>query len=125
MIIRRFLKSKNMVIRSSTYKAQRAPKEMEDKAWEFVERVQLLLSCQNRDKRSILNMDQTPVFFSMTPTITLTELGSRTVNVWKSSGSTQQLTLAVAVTAAGQFLKPIIFFKGKPGGRIEKIGVAI
>ena len=125
MIIRRFLKSKNMVIRSSTYKAQRAPKEMEDKAREFVERVQLLISCQNREKRFILNMDQTPVFFSMTPTTTLTERGSRTVNVRKSSGSTQQLTLAVAVTAAGQFLKPIIFFKGKPGGRIEKIGVAI
>ena len=31
-----------------------------------------------------------------------------------------RLTLAVAVTAAGKFLKPMIVFKGKPGGRIER-----
>ena len=120
MIIWRFLKSKNMVIHSSTHEAQRAPQEMEDEAREFVERVRPLLSCQNRDKRFILNMDQTPVFFSMTPTTTLTERGSRTVNVRKSSGRTHRLTIAVAVTAAGQFLKPMIVFKGKPGGCIKK-----
>ena len=119
-IIRRFLSSKNMVIRSSTHEAQRAPQEMEDEARDFVERVRPLLSCRNRDKNFILNMDQTPVFFSMTPNTTLTERGSRTVNVRKSSGSTQRLTVAVAVTAAGKFLKPLIVFKGKPGGRIEK-----
>ena len=65
-------------------------------------------------------MDQTPVFFSMTPTTTLTERGLRIVKVRNLSGSTQRLTLSVAVTVAGQFLKPIIFFKGKPGVRMEK-----
>ena len=60
------------------------------------------------------------MFFSMTLTTTLTKRDSRTVNVRKSSGSTQRLTIAVAVIASGQFLNPMIVFKGKSGGRIEK-----
>ena len=119
-IVRRFLKSKNMVVRSSTHEAQRAPQEMKDDAIKFLVRVRPLLTCCNRDKNFILNMDQTPVFFSMTPNTTVNVRGARTVNVRKSSGSTQRLTVAVAVTAAGKFLKPMIVFKGKPGGRIEK-----
>ena len=31
-----------------------------------------------------------------------------------------RLTMTVAVTAAGKLLKPMIIFKGKPGGRIER-----
>ena len=79
-IVRRLLISKNIVIRAQTHEAQRAPKEMQDEAKCFVARVRPLLSCNNRDKRFILNMDQTPVFFSMAPTTTLNERGSRTVN---------------------------------------------
>ena len=62
-IIRRFLRSKNMVIRSRTHEAQRAPHEMEDEARKFIVRVRPLLTCCNRDRNFILNMDQTPVFF--------------------------------------------------------------
>ena len=65
-------------------------------------------------------MDQTPLFFSMTPKRTLDKQGMRTVNVHKSSSSTMQVRMAVTVTAAGKVLPPYFVFKGKPGGRIEK-----
>ena len=51
MIIRRFLKSKNMVIRFGAHEAQRAPQEMEDEAREFVERVRPLLSSSKRGQK--------------------------------------------------------------------------
>ena len=71
-----------------------------------------------RDKRFIINMDQTPVFFSMTPKTTLDERGTRSVNVRASTGSTMRITVAVAVTAAGGTLPLMIVYKGKQNGRI-------
>ncbi|KAI2511131.1 DNA binding protein [Fragilaria crotonensis] len=65
-------------------------------------------------------MDQTPVFFSMVPRITLDHVGARTVNVCTSTNSTMRVTDAVTVTACGKTLPPLIVFKGKGGGRIER-----
>jgi DDE superfamily endonuclease len=73
-----------------------------------------------RDKRFIINMDQTPVFFSMTPKTTLDERGTRTVNVRASTGSTMRITVAVGVTAAGGTLPLMIVYKGKKNGRIVR-----
>ena len=68
----------------------------------------------------ILNMDQTPVFFSMAPNTTLNVRGAQTVNVRSLSSLTIRCTVAVTVTASGKMLPPMIIFKGKPGGRIER-----
>jgi DDE superfamily endonuclease len=73
-----------------------------------------------RDRRWIINMDQTPVFFSMTPKRTIAEKGKKTINVRKSSGSTIRLTAALTITASGEALQPMIVYKGKPDGRIQR-----
>jgi hypothetical protein len=119
-IVRRLLRSRNIVIRAKTHEAQRPPKEMEDEGKAFITRVRPTLAAPNRDPKYILNMDQTPVFFSMTPNTTLNIRGKRNINVRSSSGSTMRLTCAITVTASGDILQPLIIFKGTRNGRISR-----
>jgi hypothetical protein len=65
-------------------------------------------------------MDQTPIFFLMTPKTTLQTRGSKTVSVHTSSDSTKRITVAVSVTASGSMLPPLLIFNAKPNGRVEK-----
>ena len=74
----------------------------------------------NRSQDFILNMDQTPVPFSFHSKRTLEQLGSRTVNIRKSTNDTKRVTCAMTVTASGLVLTPMLIFKGAAGGRIEK-----
>ena len=74
---------------------------MVDEAKHFVSRITPLLASPNHDQWYIINMDQTPVFFSMVPNKTLNIAGERSINVRTSTGSTMRLTCAVTVSAAG------------------------
>jgi hypothetical protein len=65
-------------------------------------------------------MDQTPIFFSMTPKTTLQARGSKTVSVRTSSDSTKRITVAVCVTASGSMLPPLPIFNAKPNGHVER-----
>ena len=91
---------------------------MVDEAKHFVSHVTPLLTSPNRDQWYIINMDQTPVLFSMVPNKTLNVAGERSINVRTSTGSTMRLTCAVTVSAARDILRPFIVFKGKCDGRI-------
>ena len=79
-----------------------------------------IFSQSKRDKRFIINMDQTPIFFSMVPNTMLNRVGDQSVNVCSSSGSTMRVTVALAVTAAGGLLPPMFVFKAKPGGPVQR-----
>ena len=119
-IIRRILRAKGIVIRSKTHEAQTHPREKQEEAKQFVQSVLPLIQQPCRHKDFIANMDQTPVFFSMTPNTTLETQGSRSVHVRASSGSTMRVTLAVFVTANGEMLPPYMVYKGKANGRINR-----
>jgi hypothetical protein len=94
------------------------PSKKQDDAKAFVKDTIPSVNMPGRDKCFIMNMDQTPVFFSMTPKTTLDEPGTRSVNVHASTGSTMRITVAVGVTAAGGILPLMIVYKGKPNNRI-------
>ena len=91
-------------IQCKTHKAQKHPREMQDLVEKFVLTTWPFLSQPNRDKRFIINMDQTPIFFGMVPNTTLNHVGDRSMNVHSSSGSTMHVTLALTVTVAGGLL---------------------
>jgi CENP-B N-terminal DNA-binding domain len=61
-IMRRLLRSHGITIRAKTHESQRDPKEVVEEAKAFVKNVQPSVNQTNRDKRFIMNMDQTPVF---------------------------------------------------------------
>ena len=117
-VVRRLLRSHSVVIHSKTHQAQQHLKEMVDEVKHFVSRVTPLLASPNCDQWYIINMDQTPDFFSMVPNKTLNVAGERSINVRTSTGSTMRLTCAATVSAARDILRPFIVFKGKHDGRI-------
>jgi hypothetical protein len=119
-IICRFLYSNNLVIRSKTHQAQKSRAVMEQHGQDFISSIVPRLQEFGRDQRFIINMDQTPVFFSMTPKTTLQVRGSKTVSVRASSDSTKRITVAVTVTASGLMLPPYVIFNAKPNGRVER-----
>ncbi len=84
----------------------------------FVEETRELLIGPHRDMRWVFNMDQTPLHFSYHSSHKLKKRGTRTINIHKSSNATKRATAALTVTAAGNFLTPMIVFKGKPNGII-------
>jgi hypothetical protein len=48
-----------------THTSQRLLAEVESEAFNFMRFVSIIVSGGNRDRRFIINLDQTPVFFSM------------------------------------------------------------
>jgi hypothetical protein len=65
-------------------------------------------------------MDQTPLYFSYHRSKTYEKHGTKTIHIRKTSNGTKRATGAFTITAAGNFLMPMIIFNGKPGGMIEK-----
>jgi DDE superfamily endonuclease len=122
MICYRFLASHKYGIRIGTHVSQRSPSsEVCQEAKDYVSGLQsttMQESC--RDPRFILNMDQTPVFFTMTPNTTIDKKGKKTVNIRSSTTTTSRISVALTVTASGELLHPFLVFKGKPNGCIDK-----
>jgi hypothetical protein len=118
-IICRF-NANNLVIHSKMHQAQKTRYAMEEIGRDFIASMVPRLVEAGRDQRFIINMDQTPVFFSMTPKTTLQVRGSKTVSVRVSSDSTKRITVAVTVTASGSMLPPYLTFNAKPSGRVER-----
>ena len=119
-IVQRFLRTNKVSIRRKTHEAQKHPQETQDLAEKFIVSMRPFLLQSNQDKRFIINMDQTPIFFSMVPNTTLNRVGERSVNVRSSSSSTMRVTVALTVTAAGGLLPPMFVFKAKPGGHVQR-----
>jgi Transposase len=119
-IVRRFLQSHRWVVRTSTHDTQKAPEEVMGLARDYIVSTKARIAESKLDKKWILNMDQTPVFFTMQPKTTLNPKGEKKVNVRKSTNSTLRLTAALTITASGEMLPPMIIFKGVSGGRIER-----
>ena len=82
--------------------------------------VHALLLGPHRDRRFILNMDQTPVYFCMTRKRTLEVVGVKTVHIRTSTNDTKRATVAVTIAADGTVLPSVVVFKGKRNGRIAK-----
>jgi hypothetical protein len=65
----------------------------------FFEVYRLCVGIKTRDRRFILNMDQTPVFFCMTRKKTLEVISVRTVHIRTLTNDTKRATVAVTIAA--------------------------
>jgi hypothetical protein len=111
--VRRFLTAHHLVYHIGTHVSQKSAELAHDNATDFVKTIRPFLHGPSRDPRWILNMDQTPVFYSMHEKYTLNGKGARTVNLRCSKNEMEHITVAVTISAAGDVLAPTIVFKGK------------
>ena len=118
--VSRWVRHHGLVHRMGTHVSQKAPSEIAKLADDFMEYIRPVISQPNRSEDYIINMDQTPVPFTFHSTKTLELVGTRTVNIRKSTNDTKRVTCALTVTASGRVLTPFLIFKGVPGGRIAK-----
>ena len=117
---RRFMRSHNYIVRIKTNVAQWPQKETVEEAKTFVNSMIPRFVGPHRHQDYILNMDQSPIFFDAIPSTTLELRGTNSINFRTSSSSTIRVTLAVAITASGKSLMPMLVFKGQPDGTIFK-----
>ena len=110
--VKRFVHAHSFVYRMGTHVAQRDPEEVRGEAADYMNSVRPLMEGPHRDRRFVLNMDQTPVYFSMCP--------KKTVHIRSSTSDTKRATVAVTIAADGTVLPAVVIFKGKPNGRIKK-----
>ena len=94
-----------------THTSQRPPVKVKNKAFDFMQFMRLILSGSNCDWRFIINMDQTPVYFTMNAKKTLEVIGKKTIHI---------RTLTSNTTVDGTLLPSTLVYKGKPNGMIEK-----
>ncbi len=118
--VKRFLHAHSFSYQMGTHTSQRPPAEVEGEASDFMQFVRVNVRGANRDRRFILNMDQTLVYFLMSSKKTLELIGKKTIHIRTSTNDTKRVTMAVTIAADGMVLPSTLVFKGKPGGRIEK-----
>jgi hypothetical protein len=125
LVIRRLALRNKFVYRVSTHTAQKSPVEVASDALTFVAETIPVLATSfygRRDKDYIINMDQTPVYFTMGSKSTLEFVGARSVPLigTPNVGSTSRATVFLTVTASGKFLRNLIVFKGTENGRVSR-----
>ena len=119
-VTRRFLRSNNIVMRSPTNKSQDDPRERREAADAFMVSTRPLIHQRVRHPAFVINMDQTPYNPKDAPTRTLALKGSRTVSVKELKTTVGRITACLTVCADGTKLPPLVIFKAKPGGQVER-----
>ena len=107
-----FMQKHNYMYCQKTNEAMCAPQEVYDEAHKFLDNTHLLLHGLHCNRQWIFNMDQTPLPFSFQSSKMLAKHGSTTIHVWKTTNGTKWATLALTVMADGNFLTPMVIFKG-------------
>ena len=69
----------------------------------------------------IINRDETPIFFDMPRTHTISKTGTWEVLVKGTKGGKRRVTFVVTCSAAGHMLKPMVIFKRKTARSLKPV----
>ena len=94
-----------------THTPQCPPAKVESKAFDFMQFMRLIVSGSNCDRRFIINMDQTPVYYTTNAKKTL-------IRICSSTNDMKRVTMAVTIMADDTLLLSTLVYKGKPNGKI-------
>ena len=119
-IIRRWLYAQNLHFCMGTHECQRSPAKTHAEALDFITNVARVKCClqPNWHPRWVMNMDQTPIFFTNHYKRTTKKKGAKAVNMLTSTSDTKRATFAPTICGDGSFLLPMLVFKGGRHGRI-------
>ena len=113
--VSRWMAKNGLTIRTGTHQAQALPQTVASSALDFITNIArpaVSPDLPYRHPDFIMNMDQTPVFFSMHPAKSVDRIGTKTVNIRIAKNAGQRATVAVCFTASGVQLKSLVIFKG-------------
>ena len=118
MCVSRFLAVNFLVHRVATHTAQRPPDEVHEDAKSHL--VLAVPKCvgPTRDPRFILNMDQANSKFGNSPSHTINQRGTCTINMRTGTDDSKRCTVALTVSASGEMLTPMVVYKGTRHGRV-------
>jgi hypothetical protein len=115
-----FMMKNGLTHRMATHTTQHPPGEVSDEAKGHLGVMVTITNNANSNPAFTLNMDQTPMWYTMEAKGTIEHQGACTVNIRTAMGDGKRVTVAVTITALGHQLPSMIVFKGKPNGRITK-----
>jgi len=94
-----------------THVSQRKPDEVAAESSDYIDLMRQIVEGPHRDRRFNINMDQTPVYFTMNAKQTLEVIGVKTVHIRTSTNDTKSATVAVTITGSGAVLPSMVIFK--------------
>ena len=116
--VRRLCMKNCVGLRRVTHTSQINPQETAEAALDWVTLMRPIVAAPNVQKQWIINMDQTPIWLSMHPQVSLNLIGATSVNGRCSGDSGSRFTCTLAISANGDKLRPFLIFKGQPNGHI-------
>ena len=102
----------------STTKPQRSPVDLAADVLDFMQHIQPKVSEQNHNPKFIINMDQTPIFFTCHQRKCWN--GKNKISKYSFFNERQKTTLAVCMCTDGTHLPPMLTFKGTQDGWMAK-----
>ena len=118
--VKRFVRAHSLIYCMGTHVSQRKPDEVAAESSDYMDLMCQIVEGPHRDWHFIINMDQTPVYFTMNAKRMLGVIGVKTVHIHTSTNNTKHAMVAVTITGSGAVLLSMVIFKGKPNGCITK-----
>lgn len=111
--LQKFMIRHSLSLRSKTSISQKLPVQLENKIECFLNEVRILRSNCLYPVENIINMDETPMYFDMVPSKTVSKKGVSEVRICSSGAEKRRLTVVLSCTASGKMLPSLAIFKGK------------
>uniref|UniRef100_A0A146PAS9 Tigger transposable element-derived protein 7 n=1 Tax=Fundulus heteroclitus TaxID=8078 RepID=A0A146PAS9_FUNHE len=109
----RFMKRRNLSIRTRTTVSQQLPKDYQEKLATFRAYCKKNITEKKIRPEHITNMDEVPLTFDIPVNRTVDKTGARTVNVRTTGNEKSSFTVVLACQANGNKLPPMVIFKRK------------
>ena len=122
-LIYRFLHRNGFSFRRPSHIGQPLPSNYSDLFLTFQKKVILSKKNLNIDKNSldrIINVDETPLYMEMPPNTTIEKKGTNNIEISTFGGEKVRISLILGVSGNGYKLPPVLIFKPKKYGRLEK-----
>ncbi|KFM61528.1 Pogo transposable element with KRAB, partial [Stegodyphus mimosarum] len=109
----RFMRRKNLRVRSRTTLCQAVPDDVDEKKASFLQFTRKLIAEGKYSLKNVINMDEVPLTFDCPPNRTVDTCGVKTISIITTGQEKTQFTVMLACCADGTKLKPLLIFKRK------------
>ena len=121
--LQKFMIRHSLSLRRATSIQQKLPQQLQRKLETFLQEITAIRKLHQFNADSILNMDETPIWFDMPRNYTVTKTGERQVRIRGTGSDKKRISVVLTATASGKMLKPLIIFKGKTNRTLKNVQI--